>query len=156
MSETLSPSYARYLLAYLLWAISVVLAVVDLLVWRSSAMIVLGMTPWDRYVEHAINQFSFLLLAIVGLGVIVFTEHHYRTGVEENRLLPRFLRVTFIELLVLTLAHLVWLIGEVVLGFYAPLTVGIVLAEAALCATVFWLYRRVTRYTKKHNSIHPS
>jgi putative Mn2+ efflux pump MntP len=149
MSQTLTPSYSRYLLAYLLWAISVVLAILDLLVWRSSAMIALGMTPWDRYVEHAINQFGFLLLAILGLSVIVFTEHHYRTGVEENQLLPRFLRVTFIELLVLALAHLLRLVGEVVLGFFTPITLGIVLAEATLCAVVFWFYRRLTYHPKK-------
>ncbi len=147
MSEKLSPGYSRYILAYLLWAVSVVLAVVDLLVLRSSAMIALGMTPWDRYVEHALNQFGFLFLAILGLGVIVFTEHYYRTGVEANRLLPRFLLITFIELLVLTLAHLVMLIGEVVLDFFTPFTVGIVLAESALCAVIFWLYRRARGYT---------
>ena len=150
MSENLPPSYSRYLAAYLLWAVTVVLAIVDLLVWRSSGMIALGMTPWDRYVEHAINQFGFLFLAILGLCVIVFAEHHYRTGVEENRLLPRFLRVTFIQLLVLTLAHLVWLVGEVVLGFFTPITLGIVLAESALCVVVFWLYRRVTFQIKKN------
>ncbi|MDQ3250405.1 MAG: hypothetical protein M3Q45_14505 [Chloroflexota bacterium] len=133
---------SRYVLAYGCWALSVALAIVDLLVWRNSAMIVLGMTPWDRYVEHALNQFGFLFLAIAGLAVIVFTEHFYRTGVEKNRLFVRFFLVTLIGLLVFMLAHLVRLIGELVLGFFAPATLLLVLVELAVCVLVFWFYRQ--------------
>lgn len=133
---------SRYVLAYLLWAISVVIAIAALLASRSSVMIALGVTPWDRYFEHALNQFGFLFLAIFGLAVIIFTEHFYRTGVEKNRLWARFFLITFLELLFLSLVHLARLTGEILLGFFTQTTLLFVSGEIALCLLLFWLYRR--------------
>lgn len=133
---------SRYVLAYLLWATSVGIAIAALLASRSSVMIALGVTQWDRYVEHALNQFGFLFLAIFGLAVIVFTEHFYRTGVEKHRLFARFFLVTLLELLFLSIVHLARLAGEVLLGFFAPATLLLVGGEIALCLLLFWLYRR--------------
>ncbi len=133
---------SRYALAYLLWAISVVIAIVALLASRSSVMIALGVTQWDRYFEHAINQFGFLFLAIFGLIIIVFTEHFYRTGVEKHQLFARFFLITFLELLFLSLVHLARLTGEILLGFFSPTTLLFVGVEVMLCLLLFWLYRR--------------
>lgn len=130
----------RYALAYLFWAISVALAFVALLLWRSSAMIALGVTQWDRYLEHALNQFGFLILAIVGLTIIVFAEHFYRTGVERLHLLRRFLLLTGIEVLIIALAHLVQWVGGLMLDI--PGTPIFFVAEALLAAACFYLYRR--------------
>lgn len=135
------PSASRYALAYLLWAISVTAAVVILLVTRSSVMIALGVTQWDRYLEHALNQFGFLFLAIFGLAVIVFTEHFYRTGVEKNRLFARFLRISLLELIFLMVMHLIRLMGEIILGFFTPATLAVVVGEGILVLGLFWLYR---------------
>ena len=135
-------SGSRYVLAYLLWAVSVVLAIMALLTWRSSAMIILGITPWDRYLEHTLNQFGFLFLAIFGLCVIVFTEYYYRTGVEKNRLFVRFFGVTFVELLFILAAHLARAVGLLILalpfGGIWPVLVG----EAALSIGAFVLWQR--------------
>ncbi|MBX3010527.1 MAG: hypothetical protein KF832_03430 [Caldilineaceae bacterium] len=135
------PNAARYALAYLLWAISVVAAMAILLVSRSAVMIVLGLTPWNRYVEHALNQFGFLFLAIFGLAVVIFIEHFYRTGVEKNRLFARFWRVSLLELLVLMLLHLIRLVGETILGVFTPLALAVVVGEGLLALALFWLYR---------------
>lgn len=131
-------STSRYALAYLFWAISVAGAVALLLAARSSVMIVLGVTQWDRYVEHALNQFGFLFLAIFGLGVIIFAEHYYRTGVEKNQLFTRFLLITFLQLLLFTGMHLVRIIG---VGLFTSSTFVSVGIELVLCAVIFWLYR---------------
>ncbi|MCB0081315.1 MAG: hypothetical protein KDE47_10305 [Caldilineaceae bacterium] len=133
---------SRYLLAYLLWFVSIVLAFVNLLKWRSSAMIILGITSWDRYLEHALNQFGFLFLAILGLIIIVFTEFYYRTGVEKNQLFRRFFLITLIELILLTLADLAYVVGSIVLNFFAPQSLIILIVELLLCGVVFVLYRR--------------
>jgi len=133
---------SRYVLAYLLWAVSVVLAIVVLLSWRSSAMIILGITPWDRYLEHALNQFGFLFLAIFGLAVIVFTEHFYRTGVEKGRLFLRFFWISFVELLFLVVAHGARLIGMLLLSIPIGGTWPVVTAEILLCVLTFLLFRR--------------
>ncbi len=131
---------ARYGLAYIFWAITVALAFVALLVWRSTAMIALGMTNWDRYLEHAINQFGFLILAIVGLCVIIFAEYYYRTGVEKRQLLQRFSLITFIEVLVVAFAHCVQWIGGIVLDLsISPL---FFIVELAISVLFFVLYRR--------------
>jgi hypothetical protein len=142
MNHDLKKPTLHYVLAYLFWVLTVAGAALDLLVWRSSVMIVLGMTPWNRYVEHALNQFGFLLMAIAILAFIVFAEYYYRTGVEQGRLFPRFFRTAFIVMLVLALAHLVRLVGEAILGISAMTTLIIVLAELAVCALLFWLWRR--------------
>jgi len=136
---------SRYVLAYLLWAVSVASALAILLISRSAFMVVLGVTQWDRYVEHAINQFGFLFLAIFGLSVIVFTEHFYRTGVEKNRLFARFFLISLLELIFLTLAHGTRLLGETMLGFLTPATLALVGAEVVLCGLLFWLYRQASQ-----------
>lgn len=141
----MAPSIARYALAYLFWAISMTLAFVALLVSRSSIMMTLGATGWDRYFVHALNQFGFLFLAIFGLAVIVFTEHFYRTGVEKNRLFARFFLITLLELLFLTLMHISGLISQVILGFFIPASLLIVVGEVILVLGLFWLYRRASR-----------
>lgn len=133
---------SRYLLAYLLWFVSIVLAFVNLLKWRSSAMIILGITSWDRYLEHALNQFGFLFLAILGLIIIVFTEFYYRTGVEKKLLFRRFFLITLIELILLTLADLAYVVGSIVLNFFASQSLIILIVELLLCGVVFVLYRR--------------
>ncbi len=136
---------SRYVIAYLLWAVSVALAIIGLLAWRSSAMIVLGVTQWDRYVEHALNQFGFLFLAIFGLSIIVFTEHYYRTGVENGRLYLRFFWITFIELAVLSIAHLVRLLGGMILDLPLMATLPFVAGEVGFCIISFLLYRWAVR-----------
>ena len=136
---------SRYVIAYLLWAVSVALAIITLLALRSSAMIALGVTPWDRYVEHALNQFGFLFLAIFGLTVIVFTEHYYRTGAEQGRLYLRFFWITFIELAVLLFAHLVRLFGGIALALPVMATLPFVAGELVFCIVAFLLYRRAAR-----------
>jgi hypothetical protein len=136
---------SRYVIAYLLWFVSVALAITVLLAWRSSAMIVLGVTQWDRYLEHALNQFGFLFLGIFGLTVIVFTEHYYRTGVEKAQLYVRFFWVTFIELAVLTVAHLVRLFGGMLLELPLMATLPFVAGELGFCILAFLLYRRAAR-----------
>jgi hypothetical protein len=135
-------SASRYALAYLFWAISVAGAIAILLASRSSVMIVLGLTPWDRYFEHAINQFGFLFLAIFGLSVIVFTEHFYRTGVEKKRLFSRFFLITLLELLFLSFVHLVRVVG---IGIFTPDSLILLGGELVLALIAFLLYRRTSQ-----------
>lgn len=139
------PSASRYALAYLCWLLTVAFAFLVLIVSRTSIMLTLGATGWDRYAVHALNQFGFLFMAIVGLGIIVFTEHFYRTGVEKQRLFARFLLITTLELLFLTILHLAGLISEMILEIFAPASLIIVIGEGLLVLVLFWFYRRINR-----------
>lgn len=103
-------------------------------------MLALGMTPWDRFVEHAINQFGFLVLAIVGLSMVVFTEHFYRTAVEKSRLWQRFALITAIEVGILALAHLAQWISGTVLSI--PVNPLYFMLEAMVGVLFLVLYRR--------------
>jgi len=105
-------------------------------------MIILGITPWDRYLEHTLNQFGFLFLAILGLCVIVFTEYYYRTGVEKNRLFVRFFGVTFVELLFILAAHLARAIGIMILALPSDDIWPVLGAEAVLSIGAFVLWQR--------------
>jgi len=105
-------------------------------------MILLALTPWDRYIEHALNQFGFLFLAIFGLIVIVFTEHYYRTGVEQRKLYLRFFWISFIMLVTLLFAHLVRLFGGMVLDLPMMATLPFVIGELGVSVLAFVLYRR--------------
>lgn len=140
----MQPKAYHYVLAYLCWAITVALAVLDLLVLRNALMITLGMTSWNRYIQRAVSQFGFLFLAIGALGFILFTEHFYRTGAEKQRLLSRFLLGLLIGVGVLTVSHLIWLIGGLVLDFFTFTTLWIFVAELAGCGLLYWLYRRAS------------
>lgn len=139
------PSASRYALAYLCWVITVAVAFLALVVSRTSIMLTLGATGWDRYAVHALNQFGFLFMAVAGLAVIVFTEHFYRTGVEKQKLFARFVLITMFELLFLMILHLAGLISEIVLGLFASASLIIVLSEGLLALALFWFYRRINR-----------
>lgn len=138
------PNAGRYVLAYFFWAVSVVIAVVVLLVSRTSLMLALGVTTWDRYFEHALNQFGFLFLAIFILAVIIFTEHFYRTGVEKNKLFARFLLITLLESIALIMLHLARLVAEISLGLFTSASLLVVGSEFVLTLVLVWLYRQAT------------
>jgi hypothetical protein len=132
-------------LAYLLWAVSVAAAIAILLLTRTSIIIALGVTPWDRYVEHALNQFGFLFLAIFSLAVVVFIEHYYRTAVEQGKLFLRFFLVSFWEVLWLALIQLAALLSAVMLDLFTPTMTQIVGSAILLCAILYWAYRRASQ-----------
>lgn len=143
--SSMAPSASRYALAYLFWIITIALAFVGLLASRSSLTITLAATGWDRYAVRALNQFGFLFLAIFGLGVIIFTEHFYRTGVEKQRLFARFFLITALEMLFLTLMHLASLLSQLILDLFIPISLYIVVGEVILVLTFYLLYRRAAR-----------
>lgn len=136
-------SIARYGLAYLYWAISVALAFVALLVWRETAFIILGMTSWDRYAEHALNQFGFLFIAIAMLSVIIFAEYYYRNGVQNGLVTKRFFRVALIQVLLVLIAHTIQWLGGIVLNFPAsPVSPIVIIGEIVIAILLFILYKR--------------
>ena len=98
-------------LAYLAaWLTSTVLAIVDLWIVGSAVM---QATLWYGahrseasrrqelltggsfgWTAEAVGQITLLLLVCVGLGLTIWLEYHYRTGVDKGKLRQRFVRVT--------------------------------------------------------------
>ena len=110
--------FSTYALAYLLWAITIVLGGMVLLQARDAYLSVVVLTTFDRYKDNAtdlfysslqtrtLDQWSYLLLGLLLVVLIVFIEHFYRTGVQPGILRLRFFQVTAIEFAGLFLANL--------------------------------------------------
>ena len=112
-------SFSTYALAYLLWAISVILGGMVLYQGRDALFSVVVVTTYDRFKDNAtalfysslqtrsMDQWSYLLLGLLLIVLIVFIEHYFRTGVQPGSLRLRFFQVTMIEFGVLCLANLI-------------------------------------------------
>jgi hypothetical protein len=98
----------RYPLGYLLWLVSTVIGLIDVIAMRSLLLRVLtalarrsgglraaeGFNHWS---VEAIDQFGILILGAFGLVFVIFCERFYMKGVEENKLWKRFGIVTAVE-----------------------------------------------------------
>jgi len=117
-----------YALAYLLWVITILLGGMALLQVRDAYLSALVMSTYDRFKDNAtdlfnsslqirsMDQWSYLLLGLLLVILIVFIEHSYRTGVHPGSLRLRFFLVTAVEFGVLfaanlTSAILVWVVS---------------------------------------------
>lgn len=100
---------------YGFWLLTIALSIAVYLVGRQTVGIVVEVAGADELVRTAVDRFLLFFLTIVIIVVIVFVEHYYRTGLVKGRLLSRVARVVGIELLVLTLLHV---IPQLVLGWY--------------------------------------
>ena len=114
---------------YAFWVLSVAIGIGLFLVSRQTVGIVVEIAGADDLARTAIDRFYLFFAAIALIVVIVFLEHYYRTGFQKGRLLVRVARVVGIELLILTVLHV---IPQLVLGWYGGwLQRLVILAEGA-------------------------
>ena len=121
-------NYAKYALAYLLWAISIILGGMVLLQARDAYLSVVVMSTYDRFKDNdtalfysnlqtrSLDQWSYLFLGLLLVILIVFVENFYRSGVQPGTLRLRFFQLTTIEFGILFLANMtsaivVWNVG---------------------------------------------
>jgi len=83
-----------------------------------------------------------MLLGLISLGFIIFAENFYRTAVKRNQLLPRFLRISYIQVAGLALSHLILLIAHLLVGIPLGLTLLILVLEGIGCVLLYWLWHR--------------
>jgi len=136
-------SVYRYILAYLLWFITMALAVLAMIIARETYRSLLAFNFSQRFIARAVDNFAVLLLAILAMAVVILTEHYYRTGVSLNRLGERFCLVTALELGLLALMHGVQFGLVLAYARFDPLTLAIVLGELVGTLGFWWLYRRL-------------
>jgi hypothetical protein len=110
--------FSAYGLAYLLWLVSFILGGMVLFQIREAYLSLVVVTTFkkvqgDATAEfyaglqtRALDQWSYLLLGLLLIVLIVFIEHHYRTAVEPGLLRIRFFRVTALEFSLLFVANL--------------------------------------------------
>ena len=102
MRQTLS-----YVACYLMWTVSAILGVLDMLILRNLFQRIAVVAGVNRWVFGAIDKFLLLLL---GLGWLIFaiaSESYYRNGVGERNLVRRFGRVMAVELSVSAVGYVV-------------------------------------------------
>ncbi len=88
-------------MSFLLWLVAVGLTVLDFLYGRLLLMGLLGLTRLNYWLLSFIDRASVLILGLIGLIVVLYLEHYYRTGVERNQLWARFVRVSTFQIVII-------------------------------------------------------
>jgi len=86
-----------YLLCYSLWVINGALGLLGILIARSvlvKASFTFRVNPWAL---GAVDKWGFFVLGLVWLMFVIACEDYYREGVPQDKLWPRFARVTAVE-----------------------------------------------------------
>ena len=141
----------KYILAYLLWAVSIALGLVAALMVRQAVSGMFGMALLNaapdrefslRMQGNAVDRFGVVILGVVLMILIIAAEHLYRTGVQKRKLTRYFFQITAIELAVMLVANTLLLSQSLQAGLPASgnLTVEVILL--VLLALSVWLYRR--------------
>ncbi|MEZ4866893.1 MAG: hypothetical protein R3C14_36565 [Caldilineaceae bacterium] len=91
----------NYVVSLLLWLVAVGLTALDILYGRLLTMAFFGLFALNHWVMSFIDRAGIFLLGLAGLILVLFLEHYYRTGVQRNRLWPRFLRVSAYQLVII-------------------------------------------------------
>ncbi len=141
----------KYVLAYLLWVVSIALGALGALLIRQAISGMFGIALLNADPEHefslrmqsnAADRFGVIILGIVLLMLIVVAEHFYRTGVQQGRLLRYFSLFTAIELAVLLVSNTIILGQSLRAGLPAGGNVAVEVIILTLLVLFIWLYRR--------------
>lgn len=97
-----------YLACYVLWFGFSALTILTILQLRNAVLSLLPVIgPW---VMMGVDKFSFLILGLLALIWVLFTEHYLRTGVETGTLWRRALVIAGVQAAVLGFAYLLQLL----------------------------------------------
>jgi hypothetical protein len=141
----------KYILAYVLWVVSIALGAIVALIIRQAISGMFGIALLNaapeaefslRMQSNAADRFGVVLLGVVLLVLIVTAEHLYRTGVPQGRLLRNFSLMTVIELGVLLLFNTLLVSQSLRAGLSVGPNVLVEVIILALLALFVWLYRR--------------
>jgi hypothetical protein len=91
----------NYVVSFLLWLVALGLTLLDFLYGRLLIMGLFGLTPLNQWMLSFIDRAGVLILGLIGLSMVLFLEHFYRTGVERNRLWSRFFRVSMLQVAII-------------------------------------------------------
>ncbi len=148
---------SAYGLAYLLWLVSFVLGGLVLFQLREAYLSVVVVSSYNSAQGNAtalfysamqtrtLDQWSYLLLGLLLIVLIVFLENHYRSAVEPGRLRLRFFRVTALEFGLLFVANLVAAIVVWVVDSFSFRSLYYPLLELLTTAIFVWLWRDALR-----------
>lgn len=135
-------SLGSYLFAYLLWVVTLILALLTAAVILDTSLAAMVVADWHRYPTHAVRQFLLLIMGITLVALLVFYEHYYRTGAERQRLLERFARMSGIFILVMAFCHGIHGLFSIIFGAPSWVRIGGALIELLVGVGSLWYARR--------------
>lgn len=100
-------------------------------------------TPWDRYLVHLVNQASVVVLVVLLVTLVVFTEAYYRNGALQRELYTRFARVLRVLALILATAQILRLALEAAVG-------AVNLNTVLIFAIALWIYGGIRTMMRRH------
>ena len=148
-----------YALAYALWAVTTVLGVFVGFGVQSATMTAITIASLPAYQSSARNQFyiglqiravepwTYLILGLLVVILLVFTEAFYRLAVPSGKLLKRFFLMTAIELGILFLANVIRWAMSMSMGTTSWSGVIMPVIELAATGIFVWLYQSQVKAT---------
>jgi len=148
-----------YVLAYSLWVVSMVFGYFVISKGRDALLSILVAATYGRYASDAEQTFytakqvkaadvwSYILLGLGLIIMIVVLEHVYRMAAQNNQVWPRFSQVTLIEFAVMGICELVIALSA---GVVKPLSASDFLLPLVylVAAGLFWWLWRTLRAPK--------
>ena len=102
-AEARSGGTLAYLLAYVAWLVSGAGIFYALIRWREALLTAYPALGLPKNALGVVDKAFVVVLGVVGVGGIAFLQGHYTQGAERRWLVRRFLRVTLIEVLAISL-----------------------------------------------------
>jgi hypothetical protein len=148
---------SEYILAWLLWAITCIIgAFVAYMVYdavpKAARVVITASAGNDphlmfqaRYTGDAVDRFTLIILAILLIVWLVFTEAYYRAGVDRGELARRFALLTTIEFGILFVALALQVIVTSILGLFTFSGLLITLGALALTVLGSWVVLRLPK-----------
>ena len=98
-------SWGKYIAYFVSWVVFVGLTFYLLTRLRLNLLLLIEALDVNRWARSAVHNFSFVILGLVGLSMVIIVEHYLRTAVPKN-LLFRRTSIALGSTLVLLLASL--------------------------------------------------
>ncbi len=100
-------NWIRWILVYVFWVTTAGLGFLCLISARNSSLSILYLFSVSRWVAPAVDKIVFLILGVLWLVLVIFTEYYYRQAVAKNILWKHFSLVTAIQLFCLSGSHFI-------------------------------------------------
>jgi|GEM_PF-3102770 len=91
----------NYVVSFLLWLVATGLTILDFIYARLLLMALVGLLPIAPGLYIFIDRVTLVVLGLVGLILVLYLEHAYRTAVKRNQLWSRFRRITTIQVVII-------------------------------------------------------
>lgn len=144
LNKKLIPQVISYLLA----SITGIIGIYDWFKLREMQKVIVvnsGVSVWSW---RAFDLFTFLILGIVWLSLVLYSQYYYEKGYKKGKMLKNFSRITGFQLIILFVAHLIPVLYE-----HKQLSVLFIIYIVGLCIigciVLGFSYIRRTRKLKR-------